>query len=236
MARPEVPRGYADRPRLRVALSAKTRGPVTVVTGGPGWGKTLLVAAWAASADASRSICWLTLDADDDEPRAFWSYLLAALRRSGAVRADNPLAARWTPEAASVATRSAGSSSGSANSARGGARPRRRLGDPQRRRPRADRAAVPPWLPLRVVLVCGGDPAAAAPAQGERRPLPVLTSSASPRPRQPSFSSGKGSTARRWLSCSTAPTAGRPGCACRYVPSAPGCTGGPVQRGGTFGC
>jgi LuxR family maltose regulon positive regulatory protein len=92
LARPEVPPGYVDRPRLQAALDAGTRGPVTVVTGGPGWGKTLLVAAWAAAAATSRTICWLTLDADDDEPQVLWSYLLAALRRSGAVRADNPLA------------------------------------------------------------------------------------------------------------------------------------------------
>ena len=92
LSRPEVPPGYVDRPRLRAALDTGTRGPVTLVTGGPGWGKTLLVAAWAAAAEASRSICLLTLDNDDDEPRVFWSYLLAALRRSSAVRPDSALA------------------------------------------------------------------------------------------------------------------------------------------------
>jgi LuxR family maltose regulon positive regulatory protein len=92
LSRPELPPGYVDRPRLRAALDAGTRSPVTLVTGGPGWGKTLQVAAWAAAAGSTRTVSWLTLDADDDEPRAFWSYLLAALRRSGAVRPDNALA------------------------------------------------------------------------------------------------------------------------------------------------
>jgi LuxR family maltose regulon positive regulatory protein len=92
LSRPELPPGYVDRPRLRAALDAGTRSPVTLVTGGPGWGKTLQVAAWAAAAASTRTVCWLTLDDDDDEPRAFWAYLLAALRRSGAVRPDNALA------------------------------------------------------------------------------------------------------------------------------------------------
>ena len=72
---------------------------MTLVTGGPGWGKTLLVAAWVAAAEASRSICWLTLDNDDDEPRVFWSYLLAALVEAVPFGRTVPWR-RWTPEVA----------------------------------------------------------------------------------------------------------------------------------------
>ena len=93
LARPEVPAGYVDRPRLQDVLDHATQSPVTLVTGGAGWGKTLLVASWAARAGPSRTIAWLTLDADDDEPRVFWAYVMAALRASGAVGPDNPLAA-----------------------------------------------------------------------------------------------------------------------------------------------
>jgi LuxR family maltose regulon positive regulatory protein len=93
LARPEVPSGYVDRPRLQQALDIGTSSPVTLVTGGPGWGKTLLVASWAARASHTRTVAWLTLDADDDEPGVFWAYVLAALRGSGAaVRPENPLA------------------------------------------------------------------------------------------------------------------------------------------------
>ena len=92
LARPEVAAGSVQRPRLQALLDRATTHPVTVVTGGPGWGKTSLVAAWAADASRSRTIAWLTLDADDDEPRVFWTYVLAALRASGTVRPDNPLA------------------------------------------------------------------------------------------------------------------------------------------------
>jgi LuxR family maltose regulon positive regulatory protein len=92
LSRPEVPAGSVQRPRLIAALDGATMHPVTLVTGGPGWGKTSLVAAWAAQASRSRTIAWLTLDADDDEPRVFWTYVLAALRASGAVLPGNPLA------------------------------------------------------------------------------------------------------------------------------------------------
>ncbi|HKG52277.1 MAG TPA: LuxR C-terminal-related transcriptional regulator [Actinomycetales bacterium] len=91
LARPEVPPSYVDRPRLQAALDVATQGLVTLVTGGPGWGKTLLVASWAARAGPARRVVWLTLDADDD-PRVFWTYVLAALRASGAVRPGSALA------------------------------------------------------------------------------------------------------------------------------------------------
>jgi LuxR family maltose regulon positive regulatory protein len=92
LARPQLPRSYVDRPRLRDALDVGTERLVTLVTGGPGWGKTLLVASWAADASSTRTVVWLTLDADDDNPRVFWTYLLAALRASGAVPPGSALA------------------------------------------------------------------------------------------------------------------------------------------------
>ena len=91
LSRPEVPPDFVDRPRLHDALDRATESPVTVVTGGPGWGKTLLVASWAARAGRNRPVAWLTVDVDD-EPLVFWTYVLAALRATGAVRPENPLA------------------------------------------------------------------------------------------------------------------------------------------------
>src|SRR4051794_27683948 len=92
LSRPEMPAGYVDRPRLRTALDAATRSPVTLMTGGPGWGKTVLLASWAAGVGSKRAVVWLTLDVDDDEPRVFWAYVLAALKGSGAVPPDSALA------------------------------------------------------------------------------------------------------------------------------------------------
>ena len=92
VARPEVSSGYVERPRLQAALDEAVTCPVTLVTGGAGWGKTTLVAAWAARLRPAHRVAWLTLDADDDEPRLFWASVLAALRSNGALPADNPLA------------------------------------------------------------------------------------------------------------------------------------------------
>jgi LuxR family maltose regulon positive regulatory protein len=77
---------------LHAALDVASGGPLTLVTGGPGWGKTQLVASWAGAAAAARRVAWLTLDADDDDPRSFWTYVLAALGTVGVIKPDNPLA------------------------------------------------------------------------------------------------------------------------------------------------
>ncbi|MGZ4631994.1 MAG: LuxR C-terminal-related transcriptional regulator [Actinomycetes bacterium] len=92
LARPEIPPGYVARPRLVAAVAAGTHQPVTLVSAGPGWGKTLLVSSWVAAAAPSNAVAWLTLDADDNEPRVFWTYVIAALRSSGVVDPGNPLA------------------------------------------------------------------------------------------------------------------------------------------------
>jgi LuxR family transcriptional regulator, maltose regulon positive regulatory protein len=73
-------------------FEAAAARPLTVVSAGPGWGKTLAAAAWAASGPAVGKLAWVSLDEGDSEPRLFWSYVLTALRRSGAVPPDNDLA------------------------------------------------------------------------------------------------------------------------------------------------
>ena len=60
--------------------------PLVVVTGPPGYGKSVAVAQWA-HADV-RPFAWVTLDEDDDEPMVFTQYLVEALRRIGVVESD----------------------------------------------------------------------------------------------------------------------------------------------------
>ena len=55
--------------------------PLTAVTGPPGAGKTMAIALWAAAEPGP--VGWLSLDDYDNRPRVFWSYVIAALRRSG---------------------------------------------------------------------------------------------------------------------------------------------------------
>jgi LuxR family maltose regulon positive regulatory protein len=89
LARPRVPPGFVARPRVLRLFGERTANALTVVSAGPGWGKTLAAAAWAA--DSSAPVGWVSLDQGDGEPVLFWSYVLAALRETGAVPSDNPL-------------------------------------------------------------------------------------------------------------------------------------------------
>jgi LuxR family transcriptional regulator, maltose regulon positive regulatory protein len=79
---PEVPEWAVLRPRITGLIAEGTRWcPLTVVTGPPGAGKTMAVALWAAAQPGS--VAWVGLDDFDNRPGMFWSYVVAALRRSG---------------------------------------------------------------------------------------------------------------------------------------------------------
>jgi LuxR family maltose regulon positive regulatory protein len=61
------------------------------MSAGPGWGKTMAAASWAASGTAHHPVAWLGLDGTDNNPGFFWSNLVSALVTSGAVRDRSPL-------------------------------------------------------------------------------------------------------------------------------------------------
>src|SRR5690349_15342392 len=84
LSRPRVGRLRLYRPRLTELLEAGVRRLVTLVSAGPGWGKTMTVAAGAAT--RRRPVAWLTLEKDDHDPQVFSAHVLAALR-SAAVTA-----------------------------------------------------------------------------------------------------------------------------------------------------
>jgi LuxR family transcriptional regulator, maltose regulon positive regulatory protein len=79
---PDVPCWAVSRPRIDERIAEGVRGPLTVVTGPPGAGKTMAMAAWAAK-NGSRPVAWVTLDGYDNQPASFWSYLVEALREAG---------------------------------------------------------------------------------------------------------------------------------------------------------
>jgi LuxR family maltose regulon positive regulatory protein len=77
---PAITRGFVRRQRLLDRLTAATKGPLTLLTGPAGAGKTTLVASWVRWGTAPGPVVWVTLDADDT-PGVFWSYVLEAFRR-----------------------------------------------------------------------------------------------------------------------------------------------------------
>ena len=86
---PVVPPRVVRRPRLERRLGDRTGG-VVLVSAGPGAGKTLAVASRLAGFDGAAA-AWLTVDESDNDPRAFWSDVLAALDVGGVPQVDSPL-------------------------------------------------------------------------------------------------------------------------------------------------
>ena len=69
---PALPRWAISRPRLTERIARGATGPVTLVTGPPGAGKTTALASWAAAAGPGR-VAWVTLDDYDNRPGSFWA-------------------------------------------------------------------------------------------------------------------------------------------------------------------
>ena len=73
--------GAMPRPQLRERLDLGAQAKLTLVSAPPGFGKTTLLAEWLATAPGDgRSAAWLSLDAGDNDPAVFWTYVIAALQ------------------------------------------------------------------------------------------------------------------------------------------------------------
>ncbi len=78
---PRRRRGLVERPRLTDRLVEATLPSLTIVAAPAGFGKTTLLADWSASSEREgRSTAWLSLDARDNDPTVFWSYVIAAVQ------------------------------------------------------------------------------------------------------------------------------------------------------------
>jgi LuxR family transcriptional regulator, maltose regulon positive regulatory protein len=75
---PELPLEFTPRPRLRQRLDEATTDQVVVVSAPAGFGKTLLLADWVRD-DGDPETAWVTLDADDNDPRRLWSAVATSL-------------------------------------------------------------------------------------------------------------------------------------------------------------
>lgn len=84
---PQRRAGLVLRPRLMRMLSDGLCRPLTLICAPAGYGKTTLLAEWIANPDGAAdrvnpTVCWLSLDQNDDDPALFLSYLVAALENN----------------------------------------------------------------------------------------------------------------------------------------------------------
>jgi LuxR family transcriptional regulator, maltose regulon positive regulatory protein len=77
--RPEL----LPRPRLFTHLQEGLKKQLTLLYAPPGFGKTTLLSAWlAVLAERGVRVAWVALDARDNDPVRFWSYLLTAINQA----------------------------------------------------------------------------------------------------------------------------------------------------------
>jgi LuxR family transcriptional regulator, maltose regulon positive regulatory protein len=87
---PQLPPRHFSRPRLLAALDAAARSPLTLLSAGPGAGKTVLLTDWVRR--GGTRVAWLNPTASDAEPRRFWRLLMSALRECDGADRGLPIA------------------------------------------------------------------------------------------------------------------------------------------------
>ena len=90
---PRTRAGVVARRRLTDRLSVGVGSKLTLVSAPPGFGKSTSVGEWMA-AHPSRAVAWLSLDAEDNDPTTFWTYVIAALRTAAPNVAERLVTAR----------------------------------------------------------------------------------------------------------------------------------------------
>ncbi|MGI5452928.1 LuxR C-terminal-related transcriptional regulator [Streptomyces sp. CA-249302] len=80
---PPLPTWLVPRPRLTDRLSRGVLGPLTVVVGPVGAGKSAVAVEWAHTRGAPGPVAWVTCDGSEEQPDVFWSRVSAALREAG---------------------------------------------------------------------------------------------------------------------------------------------------------
>lgn len=78
ITRPGVRDDLVPRPRLMARVDHGIERKLTLISTGPGYGKSTIASDWAASGRMPSA--WLSLDESDNEAHTFFSYLVAALQ------------------------------------------------------------------------------------------------------------------------------------------------------------
>jgi LuxR family maltose regulon positive regulatory protein len=83
---PQGPGGAVSRGSLIDDLEGASEVPVVLLRAGPGWGKTTLLAEWAAR--SSRSFAWVNVDEKDNDPIVLLTYVATAVDRVAPIDAN----------------------------------------------------------------------------------------------------------------------------------------------------
>jgi LuxR family maltose regulon positive regulatory protein len=83
------------RPRLIARLNEGLTRPLTLLSAPAGFGKTTLLSEWIVQ--DKLPVGWLVLDADDNDPVRFWSYIIAALQQINEAIGSSSLALLQLP-------------------------------------------------------------------------------------------------------------------------------------------
>ncbi len=99
---PPVRPTFLPRPRLCDRLVPTNATRVVLVSAPAGYGKTTLLAEWVANKPGC--VAWLSLDAQDNNPPRFWSYVILALQASSDELGESALAQLRSPQPPAVQT------------------------------------------------------------------------------------------------------------------------------------
>ncbi|MEO8971460.1 MAG: AAA family ATPase, partial [Ktedonobacteraceae bacterium] len=93
---PRLRPNVVSRPRLIERLNEGLHRKLTLIAAPAGFGKTTLVSAWVARCD--RQVAWLSLDAGENDPTLFLTYLVAALQTIAPTIGEEVLGVLQSPQ------------------------------------------------------------------------------------------------------------------------------------------
>ena len=101
---PQVPAWSVARSRLDELLDRGTSSTLTLVSAPPGFGKTTLLADWAARRQLQGPVCWVGLDEHDNSRARIWRAVTAAVAEHAPAHGDarDSSGARASVDAANV--------------------------------------------------------------------------------------------------------------------------------------
>ena len=87
---PRLPPAHVRRPRLIERLDRGAAGPITLICGPPGSGKTSLLCSWLQERSGRERVAWVSLDESCDDPVVLWEAALTAVRGDSAIPSIAP--------------------------------------------------------------------------------------------------------------------------------------------------